>query len=212
MLQLATQLESLATQVTLVTAGNNTYTANVPYDPDSSLAIGMLAYIGSDGLVRPAKAIWQANADTNGIILANDSAYVAGFVSDMDTGAKTATLITRGSIPASFISTYGGVLFNGVSTPWTGSWYLSPTDEGTVERDNDGLYMKIPAIKVDAIGNVYLTGAQPFTGYHIHKTFTIPAGSTWTSESDYYVYTGSALNDLAFFNWIFIISKHDIWT
>lgn len=201
LIQLATQLESLTTQVALVTAGNNTYTTNVPYDPDSSLTIGMLAYIGSDGLVRPAKAIWQANADTNGIILANDSAYVAGFVSNMDTGAKTATLITRGSIPASFISTYGSVLFNGVASPWTGSWYLSPTHEGKVERDSDGLYMKIPAIKVDAIGNVYLTGAQPFTGYHIHKTFTIPAGSTWSPENDTYVYTGSALNDLAFFNW-----------
>lgn len=199
--QIVTQLESLATQVALFTSGSNTYTSNVPYDDMSNLVIGMLAYIGSDGLAKPAKAVWQASADTNGIILANDSAYVAGFVSSMDTGSKTATLITRGSIPASTVAAYGAVLFNSVAAPWTGTWYLSPENEGTVVRDNDGLYMKIPVVKVDGAGNLYLTGAQPFTGYHIHKTYTIPAGSTWTATNDVYVYSGTAVDDLVFFNW-----------
>lgn len=201
LIQLITELENLKTQVELISSGSNTYTLNVPYDEDSNVALGKLVYIGSDGLVRPAKAIWKASADRNGIILADDSAYVAGFVSAINTGAKTATIITRGSIPSTVVSQYAGTLFNSVSGPWTGTWYLSPEVPGTVMRDADDLYMKIPVVKVDSIGNLYLTGAQPFTGYHIHKAFTIPVGSTWTNGANGYTYSGTAINDLVFFNW-----------
>ena len=201
LIQLASEIDALKAQIDLISSGSNTYTLNVPYDETSNVLSGQLVYIGSDGLLRPARAVWKASADTNGIILADDSAYVVGFVSSISDASKTATVVTKGSIPSDVVSIYASVLFNGVSGPWTGTWYLSPTNPGTVVRDSDGLYLKIPVIKVDGLGNMYLTGAQPFTGYHIHKAFTIPVGSTWTSGANGYTYTGTAINDLVFFNW-----------
>ena len=199
LLQLLSEVNSLAQQVALATSGNNLYTTGVPYDLTSGVIPGMLVYIGDDGLARPALAVWDSTTRSNGVILAHPSAYVVGLVMSVDSGAGTANVVTRGCIPAAQMAGLTQVLFNGQTGQ--GTWYLSQEIKGVVVRDSDGLYLKLPVIKVDVSGNVYLTGAQPFTGYHIHKTFTVPPTATWTQSGSSWVYSGNALDDLTFFNW-----------
>lgn len=199
--QLASELATLKQQVTEFVSNSRTVTVS-PYDLNESTPIlpGCLAYIGKDGIARRALAVWNSY-DANGVAMPADSAFTAGLVVDTDDTIGTCSIMTRGSIPVDITAGFASALFNGVNGPYTGSWYLSQDVAGTVRRDGDDLYMKIPVIKVDALGNVYYTGAQPYSGYHIHKCFTIPSDATWTAGTNTWTYSGSAVAELDYFNW-----------
>jgi len=202
--QLEALVASLQQQVTAFVSGSRTVTTS-PYDTtsDSPVIPGCIAYIGNDGLARKAAALWNASPTAQGVIMPADSAYSAGLVLAVNTGAGTCDIMTRGSIPYNFTPSLATNLFKDGTAPYTGAWNLSQTDSGKVERDSSGLYLKIPVVRVDALGNVYYTGAQPAAGYHIHKVFTIPADATWTPDTlgESWSYEGEAVAELDYFNW-----------
>lgn len=199
--QLASEVAALKQQITEFVSNSRTITTS-PYDINDSTPIlpGCLVYIGDDGIARRALAVWDSY-DANGVVMPSNTAFTAGIVVDTDDTIGTCSIMTRGSIPADITAGFASTLFNGVNSPYTGSWYLSQDVAGTVRRDGDDLYMKIPVVKVDALGNVYYTGAQPYSGYHIHKSFTIPSTATWTAGTNVWTYSGSAVADLDYFNW-----------
>ena len=200
--QLLSLVNSLQTQVSQISAGATLVSRNVPYDTTAGIALGNLVYTGADGLLRKAKAVWRANADYNGAILPDDSAYVTGLVTSLNSGDGTATVVTRGRVENG-VSLYHTNLFGTGITSYVGTWMLSDTTPGRVMRETDGTpYLKIPVITVDSSGAIVLTGAVPYAGYHIHKAFTIPSNASWTASSGIYTYSGSAISDLAYFNWM----------
>lgn len=198
--QLVNAVNSLQAQLALATGGETLVSKNVPYDQSGGVSVGSLVYTGADGLLRKAKAVWRADADYNGAILPDDSAYVTGIVTSIDAGSGLATVMTKGRIAdmSSLVSVFGTN-----SAPYVGTWMLSDTTPGTVMRETSGRpYLKIPVLTVDSMGGITLTGAVPYAGYHIHKTFTVPSTETWTEDDGVYSYTGAAVSDLTYFNWM----------
>lgn len=200
MMQLEALINGLQSQLDQIGGKSFLLTEDLPVDSSNPVAVGNLVYMGADGKVRPALAVWNADADESGIVMPADSAYVYGIVVFLDIDAGTADIMTGGTISRSS-EVASGLMPTGQSLDANGLWYLSDTNPGKVMKASSGKpYLRIPVINVGS-SSITMTGAVPYCGYHIHKEFTIGPTAAWTESSGVYTYSGSAIADLTFFNW-----------
>lgn len=200
--QIGTKLDELEQLVSLVTGNRVIQSPSMRYNPSDPVVKGQLVYIGDDGYIHPALAVWNTSADVSGIIMPAPSAYVEGLVTSVNTSTYTANVAVKGRIDSLDTTAIANLMPSGATLASTGTWYLSDTEPGKVMQAANGRpYIRIPVIRIDANSCVHLTGAVPFSGYHTHKAFTIPSTASWTEGTGTWTYSGSSLNDLLFFNW-----------
>ena len=198
--QLAEKVAQLEAELAAITGRSSLVTEGVPYDAASPVSVGNLVYMGSDGLIRPALSVWSANADAGGVVVPADSAYVYGMVVSVDADSATASVATGGTVDRTS-ALISGLLPEGTLSVSDGLWYLSDTVPGKVMLPTGGRpYMRTPVVCLGS-GGIRLTGAVPYSGYHMHKCFTIGPDATWTESDGSYTYSGEAVADLTFFNW-----------
>ena len=199
--QIESKLNELEGRLDLVTGNDAIVAADMRYDPSDPVVKGCLVYIGTDGMIHKALAVWDTTADVSGVVMPAASAYVEGLVVSVDTSAFTADVVLKGHVQPLDQTSLSNLLPSGVSLG-TGAWCLSDTEPGKIMRASGGKpYLRIPVIRVDASGRISLTGVMPYSGYHMHKEFEIPATASWTESDDRWSHTGSELDDLTFFNW-----------
>ena len=200
LLQLEAMIDEVKNQLNQMEGKSYLLTEGLPVDPDDPPVVGDLVYMGTDGKVRPALAVWNADADASGIVTPSDKAYVYGIVVDRNLSLGTADVMTGGSVTRSS-EIAAGLVPSGQQLDQGGLWYLSDENPGKVCKASSGRpYLRIPVINV--CGSVVtMTGAVPASGYHVHKVFTVGPSASWEESSGVYSYSGSSVADLSFFNW-----------
>ena len=200
MMQLETLINGLQSQLDQIEGKSYLLSEGVPMDQTSPVAVGNVVYMGTDGKVRKALAVWNASADQSGILTPADSAFVYGIVIAVNTDAGTADVMTGGSVTRTS-EIASGMAPDGVTLSGNGIWYLSDQYPGKICKPSGGKpYLRIPVVNSDS-ARFTMVGATPAYGYHVHKVFTIGPAVNWTESGGVYTYSGSAIADLTFFNW-----------
>lgn len=202
--QIGNKIDSIEQQVSQMTGERLVIARDMRIDPTYPPSVGNLVYIEPNGFIRAARAVWNTDADESGIVMPAESAYIFGVVLSINWEGMTADVATSGSLYYSDLSEtfITNLMPSGTSTLETGTWYLSDAEPGHVMRASGGRpYMRIPAITIDISFRIILTNAMPFSGYHMHKGFKVPANASWTESNSVWRHSGSELDDLAFFNW-----------
>lgn len=124
------------------------------------VAVGDVVYYDKEGFISKALSVYSSSFADKGGLLAMDSAYPIGIVSDK-VGTQV-TVITNGIIPSSLnLLQY----ITSEDNP-AGDYYLSSTDAGKVSKNQGAVPVKVLTISSDNTISINIT--QPPTNYHKH--------------------------------------------
>jgi len=160
---------------------------------------GMAVYLNA-GVATPALARWSTSYGPQGEPLPAVSSKVIGIVSEVR--GSVADIVVAGNITdaATIIATCG-------VNPSAGDYYLSQDVAGTLVTAATPAarpYLPIVVATVISPAHMVLRIEIPSTGYHIHRVYDVPVdGGSWAAQTvgDYaFVYTGTELADLSYFN------------
>lgn len=198
--QLKTALETLQGTVGVLTAGATVYRKGVPCD--ASVELGMVVYLDSTGIARPALARWSDVTGSQGEAKLADSAWPLGVVETITGGVASVVVSGELSDATAIMSLMG------TSNPVAGVYFLSDTVAGDVTDTPPPLALR--TVLVDSTGVVAVSLQKSPDGYHIHKSFDIETDSNWTEAGGLWTYSGSDIDDLASFGITDAVFMHTV--